>query len=133
MRMALWAYSIICFRSPSFAAAPAAAMAKSISCRRYASISKLHMLSSAIAAIASLTLAIDFSAIALLKLAARASQSAAEAVAVRNSVAEIEIRSRLDTESMLGFSMGLLKQSRLDRIDDQAKATRQPALPRSWT
>ena len=61
--------------SRQFAAAPAAPMAKSISCRRYASISKLHMLSSAIAAIASFTFAIDFSAIALLKLATRASQS----------------------------------------------------------
>ncbi len=89
------------------------------------------MLSSAIAAIASFTFAIDFSAIALLKLAARASQSEAEAGAVKNSVAESEIRSRLDTESILGFSIRLLKQSQLDSIDDKAKATRRPALPRS--
>src|ERR1700722_9404159 len=121
MRMVFWAYSISCFRSPSLAAAPAALMAKSISCRRYASISKLHMLSSAIAAIASLTFAIDFSVIALLKLAARPSQSAAKAATVRDSVVESEIRSRLDTKSILGFSIGLLKQSQLDGIVDQAK------------
>src|ERR1700733_12421877 len=114
MRMAFWANSIICFRSPSVAAAPAAPMAKSISCRRYASISKLHMLSSAIAAIASFTFAINFSAIALLKLAARASQFEADAGAVKNTVDDSEIRSRLDTETILSFSIGLLKQSQLD-------------------
>jgi hypothetical protein len=64
-----------------------------------------------------------------LKFAARPSQSAAEAVAVRNSVAESEIRSRLDTESILGFSIGLLKPSQLNSIERNAKATRAPALP----
>src|SRR5882762_2285399 len=69
------------------------------------------MLSSAIAAIASFTVSIDFSAIALLKLAARASQSEAEAGADKNSVAENEIRNRLDTESILGFSIKLLERT----------------------
>jgi hypothetical protein len=66
-----------------------------------------------------------------LKLAARASQFEAEAGNIKNTVADSEIRSRLDTETILSFSIGLLKQSQLDSID-KAKATRRQALPRSW-
>jgi hypothetical protein len=43
-------------------------------------------------------------------LAGRASQSAAEAAAVKHSVTESEIRSRLDTASIPGFSIGLLNR-----------------------
>jgi hypothetical protein len=65
-----------------------------------------------------LTRAIDFSASALLKLAVRVLQSEAEAGAVKSKVAESKIGSRLDTASILGFS---IKQSQLDGIDDKAK------------
>jgi hypothetical protein len=49
------------------------------------------------------------------------SQSEAEAVAAKNRVAESEIRSRLDIENILGFSIGLTSSSHgLDCVDDQS-------------
>jgi hypothetical protein len=61
---------------------------------------KLHALSSAIAAIASFTFSNAWSAIALLKLAMRASQSAAAAAPAKASEAESEIKNRRQIEDI---------------------------------
>jgi hypothetical protein len=71
----------------------------------------LHALSSAIAPIASLTFAIDLSEIALLKLAMRVSQFEAEAVAVKDNIAESDNSSRPHILTILGSSMGRTSSS----------------------
>src|SRR6516164_6854754 len=67
---------------------------------RYASISKLHAASSLIAAIATFSLSNALSAIALLKLATSASQSAAAAAPLSASKAESGMRDRRKIEDI---------------------------------
>src|SRR5580704_18366449 len=102
--MISWANSIICSRSLSVGAAPAISIMESISWVRYASISKLQALSSAIAAIATFTFSNDLSATALLKSATSAPQSVAAPGPVKARHAPSEHRYPLGLENILGLS-----------------------------
>ena len=92
--------SSICLRASSVGAAPAMPIMELISWMRYASMSKLQALSSAIAAIESFNLSNAFSAIALLKFAIRPLQSAAAAALVSASDAESDSANRLQVENI---------------------------------